>query len=246
MNTLNCLSVNVFKAMKYLSIKEASELFKKSVSTIRRTVMEIRENKDFQVFMNYSTLKDEQLKTGHLKIYILEEFLKNKYEEPSIQPELFNEQLVNNSNEQLDEQLKNRYINTLEKELDIKNDQIKQINEAFKNQQDIIYQLQEQIREIKMIEKPTINVEPVVSIKPETFEEAQEVNPINDEEAVLSDDPEQLPGQTMMPFKEEQLEKDQVEKLSKHRRDILSEKLARGEKEAEERRKRVQELRGEK
>jgi hypothetical protein len=245
--------------MNYLSIKEASELFKKSISTIRRTVVEIRENKDFQVFMNSSTLKSEQLKTGHSKIYILEAFLRDYYKEPIIQPQVvneqLNEQLMNSSNEQLNDQLKNRYIDTLEKQLDIKDEQIKQINEAFKNQQDIIYQLQEQLREIKMLESPTIKVEPIVSEKNET-EEAKivpEEKPNKEEEVVLTDYPDQVPGQTMIPIPEDKPDlKEAVETLSKGRQSTLKQAmdlndlLSEGEKKAEARRKRVQEREEEK
>ena len=53
---------------KFISIKEACNLFNKSNSTIRRVIKESPENQ----------LKKEKLKTGHYKIFISVEYL-NKY-----------------------------------------------------------------------------------------------------------------------------------------------------------------------
>ena len=115
---------------QYISIKEASELFSKSLSTIRRTIKETPLNR----------LKKEKLKTGHEKIYIELEYLKDYFNDqlsPTNQNNYSETNQNNSSNDVLIEQLRSKLeseqykvksleniITILNKELESKNKQI--------------------------------------------------------------------------------------------------------------------------
>jgi len=115
---------------QYISIKEASELFSKSLSTIRRTIKETPLNR----------LKKEKLKTGHEKIYIELEYLNDYFNDqlnPTTQSNYSETTQNNSSNDVLIEQLRSKLeseqykvksleniITILNKELESKNKQI--------------------------------------------------------------------------------------------------------------------------
>jgi len=115
---------------QYISIKEASELFSKSLSTIRRTIKETPLNR----------LKKEKLKTGHEKIYIELDYLNDYFNDqlnPTNQNNYSETNQNNSSNDVLIEQLRSKLeseqykvksleniITILNKELESKNKQI--------------------------------------------------------------------------------------------------------------------------
>jgi len=118
----------IFEPMtnKYISIKEACELFNKSLSTIRRVVKEIPTNK----------LKYEKLPTGKNKIFIEREYLNEYFNEKKQSNDSLNSQVndsLNNSNEQLLIKTYQSIIKTLNDELENKN---KQINSLVENNRD--------------------------------------------------------------------------------------------------------------
>lgn len=101
---------------QYLSIKQTCEQFNKSLSTIRRLVKETPLNR----------LKTETLKTGHKKIYIELEYLKEYFGKETTSTNQSNTSTsnqVNNSSEQLIETLQS-VIKMLNDELESKNKQI--------------------------------------------------------------------------------------------------------------------------
>ena len=119
---------------KFISIKEACNLFNKSNSTIRRVIKESPENQ----------LKKEKLKTGHYKIFISVEYL-NQYFNGQLPNNDSNELLMNNSN---DEQLVNSLNNTidiLKKELENKNNTIESLIERQRESNIIIERLNQKI-----------------------------------------------------------------------------------------------------
>ena len=118
----------IFEPMtnKYISIKEACELFNKSLSTIRRLIKDIPTNK----------LKYEKLPTGHKKIFIEREYLNEYFNEKKQGNDSINSQVndsLNNSNEQLLIKTYQSIIKTLNDELENKN---KQINSLVENNRD--------------------------------------------------------------------------------------------------------------
>lgn len=98
---------------KYISIKEACELFNKSLSTIRRVVKETPGNK----------IKYENLPTGKNKIFIEREYLNDLFNVKGSVNSQVNDSL-NNSNEQLLIKTYQDIIKTLNNELEAKNKQI--------------------------------------------------------------------------------------------------------------------------
>ena len=109
----------IFEPMtnKYISIKEACELFNKSLSTIRRVVKETPTNK----------LKYEKLPTGKNKIFIEREYLNEYFNEKPQSNDSLNSQVndsLNNSNKQLLIKTYQDIIKTLNNELEAKNKQI--------------------------------------------------------------------------------------------------------------------------
>lgn len=90
----------------YISIKEACELFNKSLSTIRRVVKETPTNK----------LKKEKLVTGHDKIFIEVEYLKDYFGVVDNKPNDSHTTQNNSSNDIFIEQLKDN-IKSKENEL---------------------------------------------------------------------------------------------------------------------------------
>jgi hypothetical protein len=102
---------------KYISIKEACQVFNKSLSTIRRVVKETPTNK----------IKKEKLSTGHDKIYIDKEYLYNHFNETPPNNDSLNSKVndsLNNSSEQLLIKTFENIIKTLNNELEAKNKQI--------------------------------------------------------------------------------------------------------------------------
>lgn len=102
---------------KYISIKEACELFKKSLSTIRRVVKEIPSNK----------IKFEELPTGKQKIFIEREYLNDYFNVKGSSNSQVNDSSnsqVNDSSEQLLIKTFESIIKTLNNELESKNKQI--------------------------------------------------------------------------------------------------------------------------
>jgi len=104
---------------QFISIKQACNDFNKSLSTIRRIVKESPTNE----------IKREKLKTGHEKIYISNEYLKEYFNNSKESIHNNNSEgshsnnSVNSSNEQLTKSLEET-IQILKNELDAKNKQI--------------------------------------------------------------------------------------------------------------------------
>lgn len=221
--------------MEYLTLKEAIEYTGKSESTLRGVVRGLK-GQENKLFEGNHILKFDTLVNRSKKIFILKDYLNDLYKIDSIKT-------TYQDNTSIDT-LNNRYIDRLEKELDAKQKEIEnfleleaQIIDRFKELQEALkrtqYQLQQQTEltakkdaELKKIEQKT------------TPKKEDSINTENIEDVILSNDPTQLKGQTMMNFKEE---KEQVDKLNKERQELLSSILSKGEREAEARRKRVQE-----
>lgn len=109
----------IFEPMtnKYISIKEACELFNKSLSTIRRVVKETPTNK----------LKYEKLPTGKNKIFIEREYLNEYFNEKTQSNDSINSKVndsLNNSSEHLLVNAYENIIKMLNNDLEAKNKQI--------------------------------------------------------------------------------------------------------------------------
>lgn len=227
--------------MEYLTLKEAIEYTGKSESTLRGVVrgLKAQENK---LFEGNHVLKFDTLVNRSKKIFILKGYLNNLYKIEPIKT-------TYQDNTSIDT-LNNRYIDRLEKELDAKQKEIEnfleleaQIIDRFKELQEALkrtqYQLQQQTEltakkdaELKKIEQKT------------TPKKEDPINTENIEDVILSDDPTQLKGQTMMNFeggKKEDTPELNTDKLNKHRQELLSSILSKGEREAEARKQRIRE-----
>lgn len=123
---------------QFISIKQACNDFNKSLSTIRRIVKESPKNE----------IKREKLKTGHEKIYISNEYLKEYFNnsKESIHnnnsEDSHSNNSVNSSNEQLTKSLEET-IQILKNELDAKNKQIESFLQRQYESNVIIERLQQ-------------------------------------------------------------------------------------------------------
>jgi len=123
---------------QFISIKQACNDFNKSLSTIRRIVKESPTNE----------IKREKLKTGHEKIYISNEYLKEYFNNSKESIHNNNSEgshsnnSVNSSNEQLTKSLEET-IQILKNELDAKNKQIESFLQRQYESNVIIERLQQ-------------------------------------------------------------------------------------------------------
>ena len=115
---------------KYLSIEQSVEYTNKSISSIRRIVKELKQNKSKHI-------KLEKLKTGHDKVFISIEYLNNHFNINSSTNNSTNES-TNNSNDTF----VNKTLELLSKELEEKNRQIESLLQRQFESNVIIEQLQ--------------------------------------------------------------------------------------------------------
>ena len=104
--------------MKYLTIKEATELTGKSESTIKRFVREIKK-KHPNKYSSNKCFKFEKLPTGHEKVLISEDFLNENYS------------TVQNAN--LNSSVNQTLMEFLKQELDHKNEQLAEKDRQIKS-----------------------------------------------------------------------------------------------------------------
>ena len=219
--------------MEYLSLKEAIEYTGKSESTLRGIVRGLK-GQENKVFEGSQVLKFDTLFNRSKKIYILKDYLNDLYK---IEP-------INTTyqNDRSSDRLNDRYIDRLEKELDNKQKEIEnfldleaQIIDRFKELQEALkrtqYQLQQQTELTAKKDLLLNEYEQNLTLKKEAPIHDKDIEDVKSKDVKLSDDPTQLPGQTMMTFEEKKIQ----ENLSNHRQDILKDILAKGEKEAEAR-----------
>ena len=126
----------------YLSIEQAVEYSNKSISSIRRIVKELKENKS-------KHLKFEKLKTGHNKVFISIEYLNNHFNINSSD----NSSTSNSTNSSNDIFI-NKTLELLAKELEEKNRQIESLLQRQYESNVIIEQLQK--KQLQLEENITI------------------------------------------------------------------------------------------
>ena len=122
----------------YLTIEEASVYTKKSLSSIRRLVKELKQN-------NSKSLKFEILKTGHKKVFISVSFLNIHF---NINDLNLNDSTnrLSNSNEDLKDAFINKTLDLLQKELEEKNRQIESLLQRQYETNVILEQLQQKTK----------------------------------------------------------------------------------------------------
>ena len=118
---------------KYLSIEQSVEYTNKSISSIRRIVKELKQNKSKHI-------KLEKLKTGHDKVFISIEYLNNHFNINSSTNNSTNES-TNNSNDTF----VNKTLELLSKELEEKNRQIESLLQRQFESNVIIEKLQKKL-----------------------------------------------------------------------------------------------------
>lgn len=131
----------------YLTIEEASVYAKKSLSSIRRLVKELKEK-------NSKSLKFETLKTGHKKVFISVSFLNSHFSINDLNVNnstnsSMNSSLndsVNSSNEQMKDAFINKTLDLLQKELEEKNRQIESLLQRQYETNVILEQLQQKTK----------------------------------------------------------------------------------------------------
>ena len=215
--------------MKWYTIKEALEVTNLSRRTIQRKA------KDYSQEYGQTCVKYDDSK----KVYYSESFIKSIIEgvvkvssegAPNVQPS---------------DALKEDYIEHLKEEINALRGQIKDYSEQFSNFQTIELQAMERIKEqnhiimqLEMVAEERLKKIEYLTSKKEDSINTENIEDVKSEEVKLSDDPEQLPGQTMISFEDE---KEIQENLSNHRQDVLKDILARGEKRSRAREQRVRE-----
>jgi hypothetical protein len=115
---------------KYLSIEQSVEHTNKSISSIRRLVKELKQNKS-------KYIKLEKLKTGHDKVFISIEYLNEHFNINSSTNNSTNESTNNSS-----DTFVNKTLELLSKELEEKNRQIESLLQRQFESNVIIEQLQ--------------------------------------------------------------------------------------------------------
>lgn len=131
----------------YLTIEEASVYTKKSLSSIRRLVKELKQN-------NSKSLKFETLKTGHKKVFISVSFLNihfninelNLNDSTNSSMNSSMNDSVNSSNEQMKDAFINKTLDLLQKELEEKNRQIESLLQRQYETNVILEQLQQKTK----------------------------------------------------------------------------------------------------
>ncbi len=130
----------------YLSIEQAVEYSNKSISSIRRIVKELKENKS-------KHLKFEKLKTGHNKVFISIEYLNIQFNINSSD----NSSTSNSTNSSMNNSndiFINKTLELLAKELEEKNRQIESLLQRQYESNVIIEQLQK--KQLQLEENITI------------------------------------------------------------------------------------------
>jgi hypothetical protein len=122
------------KTQKYITVKDAAKLTGKSESTIKRIVRETKKNKPSYI-ANQKYFKFEILPTGHEKIFISRDFLKEFFniQNPTTKQrsnEHSNERYDNTVNQELIEFLKTQLIEK-DKQIEALIDRNKEINLLF-------------------------------------------------------------------------------------------------------------------
>lgn len=131
---------------KYLSIEQSVEYTKKSISSIRRIVKELKQNKSKHI-------KLEKLKTGHNKVFISIEYLNIQFNINSSD----NSSTSNSTNSSMNNSndiFINKTLELLSKELEEKNRQIESLLQRQYESNVIIEQLQK--KQLQLEENITI------------------------------------------------------------------------------------------
>lgn len=123
----------------YLSIEQTVEYTNKSISSVRRLVKELKQNKSKHI-------KLEKLKTGHEKVFISIEYLNNHFNINSS----FNSSF-NNSTNSSNDTFVNKTLELLAKELEEKNRQIESLLQRQYESNVIIEQLQKKQLQLEEI-----------------------------------------------------------------------------------------------
>jgi hypothetical protein len=126
----------------YLSIEQTVEYTNKSISSVRRLVKELKQNKS-------KYIKLEKLKTGHDKVFISIEYLNNHFNINSST----NDSTSNSTNSSNDTFV-NKTLELLAKELEEKNRQIESLLQRQYESNVIIEQLQK--KQLQLEENITI------------------------------------------------------------------------------------------
>lgn len=134
--------INIVFMEKYLSIEQTVEYTKKSISSIRRLVKELKQSKSKHI-------KLEKLKTGHDKVFISIEYLDEHFN-INTSTNSSTSSSTNNSNESF----VNKTLDLLSKELEEKNRQIESLLQRQYESNVIIEQLQK--KQLQLEENTTI------------------------------------------------------------------------------------------
>jgi hypothetical protein len=134
--------INIVFMEKYLSIEQTVEYTKKSISSIRRLVKELKQSKSKHI-------KLEKLKTGHDKVFISIEYLDEHFNINN-STNSSTSSSTNNSNESF----VNKTLDLLSKELEEKNRQIESLLQRQYESNVIIEQLQK--KQLQLEENTTI------------------------------------------------------------------------------------------
>lgn len=134
--------INIVFMEKYLSIEQTVEYTKKSISSIRRLVKELKQSKS-------KYIKLEKLKTGHDKVFISIEYLDEHFNINN-STNSSTSSSTNNSNESF----VNKTLDLLSKELEEKNRQIESLLQRQYESNVIIEQLQK--KQLQLEENTTV------------------------------------------------------------------------------------------
>ena len=213
--------------MKWYTIKEALEITNLSRRTIQRKA------KSYSQSTRQKCVKYDDSK----KAYYSESFINSIIE----RVDKVSTQDV--SNVAPNDEIKEDYIQHLKGEIEALRGQINDYSEQFSNFQAIELQAMERLKEqnhiimqLEMVAEERLKKIEYLTSKKEDSINTENIEDVNSEEVLISDDPTQLKGQTMMNFEGE---KEQVDKLNKHRQDLLSSILSKGEREYKNRVKNI-------
>ena len=127
----------------YLSIEQTVEYTNKSISSVRRLVKELKQNKSKHI-------KLEKLKTGHEKVFISIEYLNDHFNINSSSNSSTNDSF-NNSTNSSNDTFVNKTLELLAKELEEKNRQIESLLQRQYESNVIIEQLQKKQLQLEEI-----------------------------------------------------------------------------------------------
>lgn len=127
----------------YLSIEQTVEYTNKSISSVRRLVKELKQNKSKHI-------KLEKLKTGHEKVFISIEYLNNHFNINSSSNSSTNDSF-NSSTNSSNDTFVNKTLELLSKELEEKNRQIESLLQRQYESNVIIEQLQKKQLQLEEI-----------------------------------------------------------------------------------------------